>query len=115
MSRQKTIAVRLDPAELTVLRQQPGDTDSERVRALLHNRGISAGLDVAQKAELMKLGDTLSKKIESAVQQITESDKRNLLKLVDALNPPVSEILTHTRAAAKLHAEWDARPRAGGK
>ena len=41
MPRSKVIALRLGPAELSSLRQIPGASDSERVRALIQNAGVS--------------------------------------------------------------------------
>ena len=86
----KFVGVRLDPAELAALRKVPGENDSARVRALIHNQAIATGL-------IDQMVVALGPKLEAIAARMIEADKNHARKLGEALEKPLSEILNRLR------------------
>lgn len=55
------INVRLDPEEVEALRQNPGNTDSERIRSIIHTRSIA---------------DAISEPLEQRINELEQQQKK---------------------------------------
>lgn len=103
----KQIGIRLSMAELASLRRLPGESDSARVRALIHNHAISTGLaEEISAAVVTALHDKNSgpmtlEAIKAALarfaDEIINADKIHTRKLAEAINEPLTEILARLR------------------
>lgn len=98
----KQIGIRLNHEELQALRRIPGESDSARVRSLIHNQGITSGFATEITAALMAAVSEKLDQTESRLSMKINGVQVEPLfrKLVELLNPILAELLTNTR---KIH------------
>jgi len=95
----KQIGVRLSAVEFAALRRIPGDTDSDRVRALIHNQSISAGLATQIAMAVTSVVEAKLNQVELALaSKISDVHPAPIVRrLAEQLNPILSELVINTR------------------
>jgi len=97
----KNVTVRLDSAELLMLRSLTGKTDSDKLRNLIRSVGATDGFSAkiagAVRQENAGLLAGFDKHFTAAEQRIIAANRALIERLVAEMNKPFTQILDYVR------------------